>query len=79
MHTPLIAHTAEDSIAIYSGLYGDRHGQPVSNSYKTYKPDGTTESDASFTYWNSPVISAGKPVDERPRAVDGLLADRPGP
>src|SRR5450432_3207413 len=43
MHTPLIAHTAEDSIAIYSGLYGDRHGQPVSNSYKTYKPDGTTE------------------------------------
>ena len=34
MHTPLIAHTAEDSLAIYSGLYGDRHGQPVSNSYK---------------------------------------------
>jgi hypothetical protein len=66
MHTPLIAHTAEDSIAIYSGLYGDRHGQPVSNSYKTYKPDGTTESDASFTYWNSPVISAGKPSTNDP-------------
>ena len=61
MHTPLIAHTAEDSLAIYSGLYGDRHGQPVSNSYKTYKPDGTTEADASFTYWTSPVISAGAP------------------
>ncbi|MDQ1541170.1 MAG: hypothetical protein QOH29_1896 [Actinomycetota bacterium] len=58
MHTPLIAHTAEDSLAIYSGLYGDRHGQPVSNSYKTFKPDGTTEPDASFTYWNSPVINA---------------------
>ena len=28
MHTPLIAHTAEDSLAIYSGLYGDRHGSP---------------------------------------------------
>jgi hypothetical protein len=59
MHTPLIAHTAEDSLAIYSGLYGDRHGQPVSNSYKTYKPDGTTEADSSFTYWNSPVITSG--------------------
>jgi hypothetical protein len=59
MHTPLIAHTAEDSLAIYSGLYGDRHGQPVSNSYKTYKPDGTTESDTSFTYWTSPVITTG--------------------
>ena len=58
MHTPLIAHTAEDSLAIYSGLYGDRHGQPVSNTYKTYKPDGTTEADASFAYWTSPVISA---------------------
>ncbi|MDX6244821.1 MAG: hypothetical protein QOE76_2544 [Frankiales bacterium] len=66
MHTPLIAHTAEDSIAIYSGLYGDRHGQPVTNSYKTYKPDGTTESDASFTYWTSPVISAGKPSTNDP-------------
>ncbi len=58
MHTPLIAHTAEDSLAIYSGLYGDRHGQPVSNSYKSYHPDGTTEPDASFTYWKSPVINA---------------------
>jgi hypothetical protein len=58
MHTPLIAHTAEDSLAIYSGLYGDRHGQPVSNSYKTFKPDGSTEPDASFTYWTSPVINS---------------------
>jgi hypothetical protein len=57
MHTPLIAHTAEDSLAIYSGLYGDRHGQPVSNTYHTYRPDGTVESDTSFVYWNSPVIA----------------------
>src|SRR5205085_3204081 len=35
-HTPLIAHTADDSLTIYTGLYGDRHGQPVSNSYKAY-------------------------------------------
>src|SRR6478752_4484721 len=24
-HTPLIAHTADDSLTIYTGLYGDRH------------------------------------------------------
>ena len=42
-HTPLIAHTADDSLTIYTGLYGDRHGQPVSNSYKTYNPDGSTD------------------------------------
>ena len=59
MHTPLIAHTAEDSLAIYSGLYGDRHGMPVSNSYKSYTgvANGATEPDTSFVYWNSPVIN----------------------
>jgi hypothetical protein len=34
-HTPMIAHTADDSLTIYTGLYGDRHGQPVTNSYFT--------------------------------------------
>ncbi len=55
-HTPLIAHTADDSLTIYTGLYGDRHGQPVSNSYKTYNPDGSTDPATSFTYWTSPVV-----------------------
>ncbi|NJC68650.1 alkaline phosphatase family protein [Planosporangium thailandense] len=58
VHTPLIAHTADDSLTIYTGLYGDRHGMPVSNSYKTYRPDGTTESDGSFVYWTSPVYNS---------------------
>ena len=58
MHTGLIAHTAEDSIAIYTGLYGDRHGMPLSNSYKSYHPDGTTEIDGSFVYWTSPVYNS---------------------
>jgi hypothetical protein len=58
VHTPLIAHTANDSLTIYTGLYGDRHGMPVSNSYKTYRPDGTTESDGSFVYWTSPVYNS---------------------
>ncbi len=54
-HTPLIAHTADDSLTIYTGLYGDRHGQPVTNSYKTYNPDGSTDPAGSFAYWTSPV------------------------
>src|SRR5262245_21774012 len=59
VHTPMIAHTADDSLTIYTGLYGDRHGMPVSNSYKTYRADGTTESDGSFVYWTSPVYDSG--------------------
>src|SRR4051812_28097824 len=60
-HTPMIAHTADDSLSIYTGLYGDRHGQPVSNSYKTYNPDGTTDPATSFTYWTSPVVDTKAP------------------
>ena len=55
-HTPLIAHTADDSLSIYTGLYGDRHGQPLTNTYKTYNPDGSTDPATSFTYWTSPII-----------------------
>ena len=71
-HTPLIAHTANDSLAIYSGLYGDRHGQPLTNSYKVYNPDGSTDPATSFTYWTSPIIDtktnppAPNPVDTTP-------------
>src|SRR6476620_10641525 len=60
VHTPLIAHTADDSLAIYTGLYGDRHGQPVTNSYKTYNPDGSTDPATSFTYWTSPLVYSDK-------------------
>src|SRR3954464_13087817 len=55
-HTPLIAHTADDSLTIYTGLYGDRHGQPLTNTYKTYNPDGSTDPATSFAYWTSPVV-----------------------
>ncbi len=61
VHTPLIAHTADDSLTIYTGLYGDRHGQPVSNSYKTYNPDGTTDPATSFAYWTAPVSDTANP------------------
>jgi hypothetical protein len=61
VHTPMIAHTADDSLTIYTGLYGDRHGQPLTNSYKTYNPDGTTDPAASFAYWTSPAFDTQKP------------------
>ncbi|MEO7070431.1 MAG: hypothetical protein ABI131_08065, partial [Nostocoides sp.] len=61
-HTPLIAHTADDSLSIYTGLYGDRHGQPLTNSYKTYNPDGTTDPAASFAYWTTRVDDTKVPA-----------------
>src|SRR5262245_48230320 len=49
-YTPLIAHTADDSLTNYTGLYGDRHGQGIGNSYETYV-NGTPTSKSSFAYW----------------------------
>ena len=50
-HTPLIAHTADDSITNYSGLYGDRQGQGLTNTYETYNSSGTVTPKSSFSYW----------------------------
>ena len=60
-HTPLIAHTANDILSTYTGLYGDRHGNPITNSYQAYNADGpggtfsTTDPATSFTYWTAPI------------------------
>ena len=54
-HTPLIAHTADDLLTTGTGLYGDRHGMPVSNGYQAYNTDGTTDPASSFAYWTDPI------------------------
>jgi hypothetical protein len=75
-HTPLIAHTADDSLTIYTGLYGDRHGQPVSNSYKTFNPDGSSDPAGSFAY---PVTdAAGNRTDLDVRTLVNSFAGKPG-
>ncbi|HEY2565213.1 MAG TPA: hypothetical protein VGI44_15995 [Acidimicrobiales bacterium] len=52
-HTPLIAHTANDTISDYTGLYGDRNGVGVSNDYGVYG-SGTAAEQGSFNYWTAP-------------------------
>jgi hypothetical protein len=60
-HTPLIAHTADDSLTNYTGLYGDRHGMPISNTYRVYNPDGSTDKAVSFAYWTDPIFDISSP------------------
>jgi hypothetical protein len=55
-HTPLIAHTATDILTTLTGVYGDRHGVPVSNSFRYFNPDGTSNTGVSFAYWTSPIF-----------------------
>ncbi len=77
-HTPLIAHTADDILTTNTGLYGDRQGMPVSNSYGAYNTDGTNGAfntatiAGSFAYWTDPVFySHGVPAggDTNPNMV----------
>ncbi|HEX2318529.1 MAG TPA: hypothetical protein VHJ18_06065 [Streptosporangiaceae bacterium] len=61
-HTPLIAHTAVDLLTTATGLYGDRQGMPISNSYRSFNTDGTTDPAGSFAYWTDQVFdTAGTP------------------
>jgi hypothetical protein len=59
-HTPLIAHTANDLLTTFTGLYGDRQGMPISNGYQAYNTDGTTDSAGSFAYWTDPVFDTAR-------------------
>jgi arylsulfatase A-like enzyme len=59
-HTPLISHTAHDIVTGLTGVYGDRNGIPVANSYGFFKPDGSVSFSSSFLYWTA-LGGDGKP------------------
>ncbi len=54
-HTQIISHTADGIITSITGVYPDRHGQGVSNSYDYFKPNGSTAFTSSFVYWTNKV------------------------
>jgi hypothetical protein len=54
-HTPLISHTANDIITSLTGVYPDRHGVPVANSFGLFNADGTVSFVSSFTYWTDKI------------------------
>ena len=61
-HTPLIAHTGVNVLTTNTGLYGDRHGMPISNGFRSFNTDGTADSASSFAYWTDPIFdTASKP------------------
>jgi hypothetical protein len=80
-HTPLIAHTATDILTSLSGLYPDRMGMGVSNTYKFFNPDGTSDPALSFAYWAAPIFDfvTSTPADNSPTmvTVGGKIAPAP--
>lgn len=56
-YSVLITHTAGGILSSLTGLYPDRTGVTVSNSYDYYKADGTPAFTSAFKYWTAPVAA----------------------
>jgi hypothetical protein len=78
-HTILISHTAGGILSSLTGLYPDRNGITVSNSYRYFKSDGTTASSAAFKYWTDPVDDASGTADPLPNMVTDGQKNTPAP
>src|SRR5262249_29697926 len=50
-HTILISHTAGGILSSMTGLYPDRNGITVSNSYDYYKANNLPTFTSAFKYW----------------------------
>ncbi len=64
-HTILISHTAGGILSSLTGLYPDRNGQAVSNSYGYFRPDGSVGFSSSFKYWTD-TTDGGNPANNPP-------------
>src|SRR5712672_1141734 len=79
-HTALISHTATGILTSLTGVYPDRMGQPVSNSFRYFKTDGTTRTGVSFAYWTAPLFDpGGSTTDTTPEMINELGKIAPAP
>jgi len=73
-HTPLIAHTATDILTSLTGVYGDSHGVPISNSFRYFNPNGTSNPGVSFAYWTAPLFDPSNPPTQTDTTFNMLTA-----
>src|SRR5262245_66054720 len=76
-HTILISHTAGGILSSLTGVYPDRHGQTVSNSYVRTSDAGAFSFPSSFGYWTDVVSATGTPTVPNMITPDGLNAPAP--
>jgi hypothetical protein len=80
-HTVLISHTANGILSSLTGVYSDRQGQAVANSYRYYKPGGTSGVGVSFAYWTDSVFdpATAAPADTSYNMVTADGHNAPAP
>jgi hypothetical protein len=60
-HTVLISHTATGILTSLTGVYPDRMGQPISNSFRYFTTSGASRTGVSFAYWTAPLFDPAGP------------------
>src|SRR5437588_6371039 len=78
-HTPVISHTGTDILTTLTGVYPDRHGQPVSNTFLFYGPDGTAHTALSFAYWTDLAQAFDGTAENKYNLVDAQGNNPPAP
>jgi hypothetical protein len=76
-HTVLISHTAGGILSSLTGMYPDRIGQIVTNSYVRTSTSGAFTFPSSFQYWTNQVSSAGTPTVPNLVQPDGSQVPAP--
>ena len=79
-HTPLISHTAVDIVTALTGVYGEKFGYAVGNSFGFFDTNNQPHFTSSFAYWTDLVNEgpAASPV-EVPQMVDQRGKIHPAP
>jgi hypothetical protein len=75
-HTILISHTAGGITSSLTGLYPDRMGQTVSNTYDFFQNGTPNYHGSSFQYWTAPVNNPG---DTLPNMITDNQKNTPAP
>ncbi len=78
-HTVLISHTAAGIVSAQTGLYPDRHGLGVSNSYFYYSPTKVPLFSTAFKYWTDLVDDSTGANDPFPNMVTDGQKNTPAP
>ncbi|HET7420846.1 MAG TPA: hypothetical protein VFL27_10740 [Candidatus Dormibacteraeota bacterium] len=80
-HTILISHTAGGILSTQTGLYPDRHGITVSNSYGYFPPPPSTTPafSSAFKYWTDLVDDSTGVRDPLPNMITDGQKNTPAP
>jgi hypothetical protein len=78
-HTVLISHTAAGIVSAQTGLYPDRHGLGVSNSYFYFPPSKIPAFSTAFKYWTDLVDDSSGVNDPLPNMVTDGQKNTPAP